>query len=83
VALAFSFLLLDPFGLLHGMHGEKGGRFASTRRGASAPDRAERRLESGDPAPDFDLARPKSDSRVRLSSFKGKLPVALVFGSYT
>jgi hypothetical protein len=34
-------------------------------------------LEVGDPAPDFTL------SGVQLSSFRGKKPVVLVFGSYT
>jgi hypothetical protein len=33
--------------------------------------------------PDFTLKRLGSDERVRLSSFQGKRPVALVFGSYT
>ena len=33
--------------------------------------------------PDFDLKKMGSDERVRLSSFKGQRPVALVFGSYT
>lgn len=40
-------------------------------------------LKAGDPAPDFDLPRLASTDRVRLSSFKGHAPVALVFGSYT
>ncbi|MCA8957720.1 MAG: hypothetical protein KDC87_16715 [Planctomycetes bacterium] len=35
-------------------------------------------------APDFDLPRVgDAKSRVRLSSFRGKQPVALIFGSYT
>lgn len=33
--------------------------------------------------PDFCLKRLGSDAQVRLSSFRGKRPVALVFGSYT
>lgn len=33
--------------------------------------------------PDFCLKRLDSEERVRLSSFRGKQPVALVFGSYT
>ena len=33
--------------------------------------------------PDFFLKRIGSEDRVRLSSFQGKRPVALVFGSYT
>jgi hypothetical protein len=37
----------------------------------------------GDYPPDFSLQRLGSDARVRLSSFRGKRPVALVFGSYT
>ena len=37
----------------------------------------------GDVPPDFDLKRMGSEERVRLSSFKGQKPVALIFGSYT
>ena len=37
----------------------------------------------GETPPDFELKKLGSDERVRLSSFKGKWPVALVFGSYT
>ena len=37
----------------------------------------------GDPAPDFELHDPSGEKSVRLSSFFGKRPVALVFGSYT
>jgi hypothetical protein len=37
----------------------------------------------GDSPLDFSLKRLGSDERVRLSSFQGKRPVALVFGSYT
>jgi thiol-disulfide isomerase/thioredoxin len=39
-------------------------------------------LEPGDLAPDFDLATVDGQSRVRLSSLRGK-PVVLFFGSYT
>ena len=44
---------------------------------------------AGEPAPDFELALLGSDkdggeeTRVSLSSFQGKKPVALIFGSYT
>lgn len=41
------------------------------------------RLKPGDPSPDFDLHPVKSQERVRLSDWRGKKPVALVFGSYT
>ena len=37
----------------------------------------------GDLAPDFELQDPEGNVRVRLSEFRGKRPVALVFGSYT
>jgi len=40
-------------------------------------------LKPGDVAPDFDLKVLKSEERIRLSSFAGNMPVALVFGSYT
>jgi hypothetical protein len=37
----------------------------------------------GEVPPDFCLKRLGSPERVRLSSFKGRQPVALAFGSYT
>jgi peroxiredoxin len=37
----------------------------------------------GDEAQDFELQDPEGNVRVRLSDFRGKRPVALVFGSYT
>jgi Ca2+-binding EF-hand superfamily protein len=37
----------------------------------------------GELAPDFTLLPPEGGSPVTLSSFRGNLPVALVFGSYT
>jgi hypothetical protein len=40
-------------------------------------------LKAGDEAPDFSLETYDNGARVRLSDFKGKKPVALVFGSYT
>jgi len=50
------------------------------------PGRDERRevsLKVGDPAPDFELKRLKGEGTVKLSSFQGKSPVVLIFGSYT
>jgi uncharacterized membrane protein len=41
------------------------------------------RLHEGDLAPDFMLPVQDRTSRVMLSSFRGKRPVVLVFGSYT
>ena len=37
----------------------------------------------GEEAPDFTLPRIDSGEAVRLSSFRGRKPVALIFGSYT
>jgi hypothetical protein len=39
--------------------------------------------EVGSDAPDFKLPRLGSTEQVRLSSFRGRKPVALIFGSYT
>jgi hypothetical protein len=40
-------------------------------------------LRVGDPAPDFTLPRVDHAAQVQLSTFKGRQPVILVFGSYT
>jgi peroxiredoxin len=40
-------------------------------------------LRRGDPATDFSLQPPGGGTAVALSSFRGRSPVALVFGSYT
>jgi hypothetical protein len=41
------------------------------------------KLKVGDLAPDFNLPTVSKREHVRLSSFRGKTPVVLVFGSYT
>jgi hypothetical protein len=40
-------------------------------------------LRVGDAAPDFRLPKIDRSTRVQLSSFRGRRPVVLVFGSYT
>jgi hypothetical protein len=40
-------------------------------------------LKAGDAAADFELPTVDKQSSVRLSSFRGRQPVVLVFGSYT
>ena len=40
-------------------------------------------LKPGDEAPDFDLQTVDKTARVKLSDFRGKKLVVLVFGSYT
>ncbi len=37
----------------------------------------------GDAAPDFSLSDVENQNTVQLSEFKGKRPVALIFGSFT
>jgi hypothetical protein len=39
--------------------------------------------KAGDVAPDFDLFDVTGAHRIKLSDFKGKRPVALMFGSFT
>ena len=46
-------------------------------------DRETRAPAVGDEAPDFDLPLLDGSGRVRLSTFRGDRPVALIFGSYT
>jgi hypothetical protein len=41
------------------------------------------KLEAGDAAPDFTLPDPTGKKQITLSSFKGKKPVVMIFGSYT
>ncbi len=48
--------------------------------GAKAPPAA---AAEGEPAPDFTLQPPGGGTPVTLSAFRGKRPVALIFGSYT
>ncbi|MEM7164186.1 MAG: hypothetical protein AAF581_01910 [Planctomycetota bacterium] len=37
----------------------------------------------GDPAPDFALQTDDGAARIRLSDYRGNLPVVLIFGSWT
>jgi hypothetical protein len=39
--------------------------------------------KAGDEAPDFELRDVNGENPVRLSDFRGKKPVALIFGSFT
>jgi peroxiredoxin len=57
---------------------------AALAQQAKAPQRPqEGKLAVGDLAPDFELTVRGGEQKVRLSSFRGRRPVALVFGSYT
>ncbi len=39
--------------------------------------------KTGDKAPDFELCDVRGENPVKLSDFRGKKPVVLIFGSYT
>ena len=39
--------------------------------------------KAGDIAPDFELKDVNGEKQVRLSDFRGRKPVALIFGSFT
>lgn len=65
---------------LPGRSGRRAGEFITR------PARGERHkdtLKAGDAAPDFTLSDPTGKRQVTLSSFRGKRPVVLIFGSYT
>ena len=63
------------------------GRAEARRDGKRGGGRAERQqaeeLKPGDPAPDFELKKLDGAGKVKLSVFRGKKPVVLIFGSYT
>jgi len=52
-------------------------------RGGPQDQRREGALKVGDVAPDFTLSTLDGKRKVKLSSFRGAKPVALIFGSYT
>lgn len=54
-----------------------------SRRPGRESARREGTLKAGDAAPDFTLATLDGKQKVKLSGFRGKRPVALIFGSYT
>jgi len=64
---------------------------ADVMSSAAMRDLSTPKLGEGDPAADFTLAtmdlpggeRPATPRAVALSQFRGKRPVALIFGSYT
>ena len=62
-----------------------GGEFDADVRDAlqAIVTRDEMGPREGETAVDFTLKRAGSDEHVTLSSFQGKRPVALIFGSYT
>lgn len=62
---------------------KKGDREGEIITPAAKAERKQDTLKMGDRAPDFTLADPHGKNEVKLSSFRGKKPVVLIFGSYT
>lgn len=54
--------------------------FAQRSAGSAARSEAP---QAGQPAPEVTLRKLDSDQTVKLSQFRGKKPVLLIFGSYT
>lgn len=61
----------------------RGGRPGEIITPAAKGERLKDTLEVGDEAPDFTLPAPDGKIEVKLSSFRGKRPVVLVFTSFT
>ncbi len=57
--------------------------FSKRGQGNERPGRPIEKYFEGDVAPDFTLKSLDGKKSVTLSSFRGKQPVVLVFGSYT
>lgn len=55
----------------------------SPNRSGTIPGRSNQSLQVGEPAPDFNLRTKDGKMQVQLSSFRGKRPVVIIFGSYT
>jgi hypothetical protein len=73
-------LILPEVGVGQGKKDPKTGEINTP---AAKGERKTTALRPGDPAPDFTLPDLKKTKEVKLSSFQGKKPVVLIFGSYT
>jgi hypothetical protein len=77
VCIAYMVLAFAVFGQApKSLPGEK---FTPPAPGERQPEK----LKVGDAAPDFTLPDPSGKKEVKLSSFQGKKPVVLIFGSCT
>jgi hypothetical protein len=62
---------------------KKDGKAGEINTPPAKGERKTAKLRAGDIAPDFTLPDLKKTKEVKLSSFKDKKPVVLIFGSYT
>jgi hypothetical protein len=62
---------------------KKDGKAGEINTPPAKGERKTTKLRAGDIAPDFTLPDLKRTKEVKLSSFKDKKPVVLIFGSYT
>ena len=60
-----------------------GGDSSGKQKGANSSKSGDDPAAEGKVAPDFELKSLDGETSVKLSTFKGKKPVALIFGSYT
>ena len=74
IAPALAILFVSP---IFAEQRQRSGRDRGSRREAAD------QVKEGQVAPDFQLETVDGKRKVRLSSFKKKKPVALIFGSYT
>ena len=76
---AVAFLIVAIFASLTQAQNAKKRPSRPPGKGFRRPDN----LQRGDVAPNFTLKSPDGKRLVKLSDFRSKKPVALVFGSYT
>jgi len=80
------FLPIGLFGLLlwsGSSEAQKGAKPGEVNTPPAKGERYQDKLKVGDAAPDFTLPDPTGKKTITLSSYQGKKPVVLIFGSYT
>lgn len=55
----------------------------SPNRSGTISGRSNKSPQVGEPAPDFNLRTKDGKMQVQLSSFRGRRPAVIIFGSYT
>jgi hypothetical protein len=73
----------SPHQATAGQKGKPGDRKGEINTPPAKGERLKDRIKVGDRAPDFTLPSLDGKTAFTLSSFQGKRPVVLIFGSYT